>query len=161
MKEKFIYVIICVLIISTIAGAAASASIKSIERANVSTESYSHNILGEYFTYTTCQPCKYAHAALKNLYAGGWHPFYYITMVYDVNKWAKQRHDELGVVASPTVVWDGGYRSDQGSTGVQESMARYNTSIIKCGDRDVADIDLSLDVEWKGAVNPYPPDNQT
>jgi len=162
MKKKIVGILVFMLVFPTVAGAISSANteIKSLNKASTE-EGYSHNILGEFFTYTTCQPCKYAHAALKNLYKGGWHPFYYISMVYDKNKWAKQRHDELNVYASPTVVWDGGYRRDIGASDVQSAMTKYNTSIIKCGNRNVADIDLSLDVTWLGAVNPDPEDNET
>ncbi len=120
-----------------------------------------HTILGEFFTMVDCEPSRYAHAALKIIYSGEYHPFYYVTHLYDVNKNAKQRCDELGVTASPTVVWDGGYRRDLGASSTQYAMDKYNTSLVKCGDRDVADIDLSLDVEWLGPGNPSPEDEGT
>ena len=122
---------------------------------------FSHNSFGEYFTMTTCIPCKYSHSALKQLYAGGWKPFYYITYVYNVGNVSKQRKNELDVVGSPTVVWDGGYRYDTGGSDNETEMARYNESINKCGARDVKDIDLSLNVEWLGAVNNVPEDEET
>jgi len=82
--------------------------------------------------------------------------------VYNKNTHAHQRvKTELGLTASPTVFWDGGYRKDVGGTSAQNEMARYNTSIIKCGNRNVADIDLSLDVTWLGAVNNDPEDGAT
>jgi hypothetical protein len=40
-------------------------------------------------------------------------------------------------------------------------MTRYNSSIIACGNRNVKDIDLSLDVTYLGAVNPNPEDGET
>jgi len=162
MNKKILCIIVCMLMLS-ISGNLLSQS-KELKTYDKSTASngYSHNIIGEYFTYTTCEPCKYAHVALKNLYKGGWHPFYYISMVYDKNKWALERHDELEVIASPTVAWDGGYRSDQGIiNGVEGTMAMYNTSLINCGNRNVKDIDLELDVEWLGAVNEDPEDFKT
>ena len=166
MKGKIAVILVCMLMFSTVVGAISSTntSTKS-EDPEPFDKGYSHDILGEFFTLTTCEPCKYTHRALKNLYNGGYHPFYYVTMVYDNlkgNKWAEQRHDELGVIASPTVVWDGGYKKDVGSgTDIEYEMNRLNTSIISCGNRNVKDIDLSLDVEWLGAVNNEPEDGET
>ena len=45
---------------------------------------YSHTILGEYGTRAGCVPCYYAHTALKKIYANGWYPLYYITLVYKI-----------------------------------------------------------------------------
>jgi hypothetical protein len=168
MKGKIVTILLCMLMLSTVAGSLPSAdkSIKQSENETKSSEiSYSHNIIGEYFTLSTCETCKYIHRALKNLYAGEYHPFFYITMVFDENwgnKWAKQRHEELKVYASPAVVWDGPYIKDQGSKeDVEEDMADLNVSIIACGNRNVKDIDLNLSVDWLGAVNNFPEDGAT
>ena len=167
MKEKIIFIFIFMLIFPTIAGAFSIDMPKKLSNEKNFTETYSHDILGEYFTMTTCQPCKYSHRALQYLYQNKtkWNlPFYYVTMIYDLdgNKWAKQRHDELEIEASPTVAWDGGYKKDKGSSEVIENdMETYNTSIIACGNRNVKDIDLNLDVEWLGAVNINPEDGDT
>jgi|GEM_PF-2375571 len=161
MKKKIVGILVCMLIFTTFAGAMSSAN---ISRSNepVDDMAYSHTILGEYGTYTGCEPCKYAHRALKRIYAGEWHPFYYITFVYDQNTHAYQRmKNELGLIASPTVYFDGGYDKKVGGSSVVKEMARYNASIIACGNRDVADIDLSLDVTWLGAVNNEPEDGAT
>jgi hypothetical protein len=123
---------------------------------------YSHTILGEYFTMTTCVPCKEVHQALKNIYAAQYHPFYYITYVYNKNNVSKQRKSELVVVASPTTVFDGGYnRETGGGEPVEDRMAEINESILECAARDVKDIDLTLNVEWLGAVNCHPEDGET
>ena len=162
MRRKIVYILVCMLVFTTFAGAISSTntSTKSNddEPAN---RAYSHSILGEYFTMTTCVPCKYTHQALKNLYAGGYHPFYYITYVYNKGTVAMERKVELNVIASPSVVWDGDFRRDVGGTSTQIEMGRQNTSIIACGNRNVKDIDLSLDVEWLGAVNNEPEDGAT
>jgi len=163
-KKKIVGILVCMLIFTTFAGAMSSANISTKSNGNkpVGDMAYSHTILGEYGTYMGCEPCKYAHRALKRVYAGEWHPFYYITFVYDKNTHAFQRiKNELGLIASPTVYFDGGYDKKVGGTNVETEMARYNASIIACGNRDVADIDLSLDVEWLGAVNNDPKDGAT
>jgi len=164
MKKKIVGILVCMLIFTTFAGAMSSANISTKSNGNepVDDMAYSHTILGEFGTYVGCVPCGYAHRALKKLYAGGWHPFYYITCVYDKNTHAYQRvKNELGLIASPTVYFDGGYDKKVGGTNVETEMARYNASIIKCGNRNVADIDLSLDVTWLGAVNNDPKDGAT
>jgi hypothetical protein len=68
----------------------------------------------------------------------------------------------LEIEASPTVAWDGPFKKDQGSEyNVEIDMIAFNTSIISAGNRNVKDIDLTLDVEWLGAVNIDPYDGET
>jgi hypothetical protein len=164
MRRKIIiYMLVCTLVFPTFLGVVSSSNtqvVKSLSKVTVDRSS-SHTILGEFATLTTCEPCKYAHRALKNLFAGGWHPFYYLTLVKDANKKAEQRYNELGIQVTPTVEWDGGFRKDEAAVNVDEAQARYNTSMILAGNRDVADIDLSLNVTWQGAVNPDPADGAT
>ena len=164
MRRKIVYILVCMLVFTTFAGAISSTntSTKSLDKENANVD-YSHTIFGEFGTFVTCEYCKYAHMALKNLFFTiGEHPFYYITYVYDKNKRANQRvKGELGLVASPTVFWDGDYRKNIGAEDTESAMAIYNTSIIKCGERDVADIDISLDVTWLGAVNNDPENGAT
>jgi len=111
-----------------------------------------HTVLGEQCTATWCSWCKYAHGALKALYKGGWHDFYYIGLVDDKNTHAADRIDELGITGFPTVHWDGGYDTDVGSGSIPGAMATYNSSINSCGTRTVADIDVSISVSWMGSA---------
>jgi hypothetical protein len=58
--------------LSTVAGSLPSTDIgikQSENETKSSNMAYSHDILGEFFTLTTCVPCKYSHRALKYLYA--------------------------------------------------------------------------------------------
>jgi len=99
---------------------------------------------------------------LKNIYAGSWHPFYYISLVCDKNTHAYQRGiTELGLTGYPTVFFDGDYKKNVGAGSTPSAQAAYNTSINQCGSRTVADIDLSLDVTWLGPGNPSPEDSAT
>jgi hypothetical protein len=111
---------------------------------------YSHTILGEFSTATWCGHCWKAHGALINIYAGQWHPFYYISLVDDENTHAASRNDELGVSGYPTVFFDGGYRSDVGAGSVESAQNAYNGSIEYCADKEVNDVDIDLDVTWNG-----------
>lgn len=122
---------------------------------------YTHTILGEYGTATWCGYCKYAHGALKNIYAGGWHPFYYVSLVDDVNTHSAARNDEMGISGFPTVWFDGGYSTVVGAGSVESAQAAYNSSIVTCGNRGVADLDITLDVEWQEPGNPSPEHGDT
>ena len=163
MKKKIICYFVCMLLLVTYAGAISSPNVEFLKSVySNSYNQYSHTILGEYFTLEDCTPSKYSHRALKNLFCSKYHPFYYVTMVYDENKWAEQRADELDVYVSPTLIWDGGFLTDIGSNeDIKADMADYNESIIACGNRNVKDIDLNLNVEWLGAVNIIPGDGET
>ncbi len=164
MKRIIIGVLVSMLVLSSGMGAFTSATSqkKSMEQEPIDDRDYSHNIFGEFFTMTTCVPCKYSHQALKELYAEGWHPFYYITYVYNKNNHSKMRKSELQVLVSPTTDWDGSFdRVTGGGPTVDERKAEFNTSILACGARTVKDIDLSLNVEWLGAVNMDPEDEET
>jgi len=163
MKKKIIFIMVFMLVFSTTAGVMASPNIvtKSIDK-GTGDRDYSHTILGEFGTATWCGYCKYAHAALKNIYAGSWHPFYYISLVCDKNTHAYQRGiTELGLTGYPTVFFDGDYKKNVGAGSTPSAQAAYNTSINQCGSRTVADIDLSLDVTWLGPGNPSPEDSAT
>jgi hypothetical protein len=166
MKGKIVYVLVGMLMLSSIVGALpfANAPIKSNEGKPTNKpidKAYSHNVLGEFFTMTTCVPCKYVHQALYKVFYAHYHPFYYITYVYNKNNNSRDRKNELGVSASPTTMYDGGYTKNLGGDSIEGEMEKANSSIIKCGNRNVKDIDLSLNVEWLGAVNNHPLDGQT
>ena len=133
----------------------------AIAQNNENEKAYTHTILGEFGTATWCGYCKYAHGALKNIYAGGWHPFYYVTLVDDKNVHSAQRNDEMDLSGFPTVWFDGGYRSVVGAGSVESAQTAYNSSIVACGNRGVADIDITLDVDWQGPGNPSPENGDT
>jgi len=151
MKEKIIYILILILMFSSVARVMSytNISIEPTDSEPVGMD-YSHNIMGEFGTRSSCEPCAIAHSALKNIYSNEWHPFYYISLVCAKNKHAYQRAvSEMGLWGYPTLFWDGGYKTNMGASSVEDAMDTYNNSIIKCGERNVKNIDLSLDLEWK------------
>ncbi len=163
MQKKIVGIIICILLFTTFAGAV-SPSYNSTKSKNSEpvTAATTHTVLSEFGTYTTCTYCKYAHEALIYLFfnRGDDYPFYYVTHVYDVNAHAYSRvKGELGLTSSPTVYWDGGWRKDIGSPDNATAVANYKKSINRCKNRTVADIDLSVDGYWLGAVNNEPKDD--
>ncbi len=162
MNKIIAGIVLCMMLLVSFSGFISPISTATKFTVGEPFEDYSHNILGEFGTRSGCKYCGIANAALKNIYTEGWHPFYYVTLVCAKNAHAKQRAvDELVIQSYPTVFFDGGYRQDVGATNISNAMNRYNTSIIKCGNRNVADIDLSVDVEWLGAVNRIPENGAT
>jgi hypothetical protein len=122
------------------------------ERGNI----YTHTIIGEFGTATWCYYCQFAHGALTNIYGNGWHPFYYVTLVCDMNVHAEQRAvSEMGLTGYPTVFFDGGYKADVGAGSIPGAQSAYNASILSCGEREVSDIDIDLDVTWNGDAEMY------
>jgi len=161
MKKKISGLIIIMMLFVSFSGFFSSPNTAMKLNISESSEDFSHTILGEFGTLSGCEYCGIANEALKNLYYGEYHPFYYITLVCAKNKHAELRGDELDISTYPTVCWDGGWRIDIGASAVESAMNKYNFSIINCGGRDVADIDLTVDVQWLGAVNPFPEDDET
>jgi hypothetical protein len=157
MKKIIPLIIIGILVISSLGAVAINiGKEKSIFEKNETFKGgnkgtvYTHTILAEFGTATWCGYCKYAHGALKNIYAGGWHPFYYISLVDDENTHAEDRIDEYGISGYPTVWFDGGYKTNVGAGSIEGAMATYNSSIDSCAEREVNDIDIDLDVTWNG-----------
>ena len=83
---------------------------------------FTHTVLGEFGTATTCVPCKYAHQALKEIYACEWYLFHYVTLVRDKNDHALKRTEELNQFAEPTVFFDGGYEKVEGAVDKEKYM---------------------------------------
>jgi hypothetical protein len=120
-----------------------------------------HTVLGEYSTITTCTS-KYPYLALKEIFKQEYHPFNFLTLVCDKNTHAYQRAvNELYLLEYPTLFLDGGYLSIVGEGNYSSIYQQYNESIEDCSHREVADLDITLDIEWLGAVNPNPPNGTT
>ena len=147
MKNIIAICIAGLFIMSAFGAVARPGDVKNQEK-NLAT----HTIIGEYSTATWCGYCKYAHGALKALYKGGWHDFYYVSLVDDKNTHADTRNTQLGVTGFPTVSWDGKYRTNVGAGSIPSAMASYNSSLIACGTRTVPDIDLSIIANWLGSA---------
>ena len=93
----------------------------------------------------------YAGAALDSIYAHGEYPFYYVSLVDNMNTHAADRNVELNVTGFPTTFFDGGYQVRVGAyENIPQTVSWYTSAIIQCGDRAVPDIDASLSVTWLG-----------
>ncbi|MFA5102801.1 MAG: PKD domain-containing protein [Candidatus Thermoplasmatota archaeon] len=115
---------------------------------------FTHTIFAEYGTATWCGYCKYAHGALKEIYAEGQYPFYYVSLVTDKNTKASQRCiTDYNAYGWPTVWFDGGYRVDVGAGSIPSAKTTYINSINSCGNRVVEDVDVDVVVTWLGGTN--------
>ena len=146
--KKIIPILIVGILLCTAFGAVAIPGDGKSQESSLAT----HTVIGEYGTATWCGYCQYAHGALKALYKGGWHDFYYVSLVDDKNTHAAARITQLGLTGFPTVFWDGKYRTNVGASSIPSAMAAYNTSIIVCAARTVADIDLTINATWLGSA---------
>lgn len=151
MKKNIITGLIILMMITPIATAIPTVTNtvkESINESNSFQENFTHSVLTEYGTLTTCGPCVTASSQLYSIYNSGDLDFYYVSLVWDKgNLHVRNRLTELEVTSVPDVHFDGGYKRLIGS---QTSEQPYRTAISQCGTRDVPNIDVEVDVEWKG-----------
>ena len=142
------------LVFSTVAGAVSSSKTTKQLGDGTTDRDFTHTVLGEYGTATWCGYCKYAHGALKELYAEGDLDFYYVTLVCDMNSIAYSHAvNDYNLYGYPTLWWDGGYKVDVGAGSIPGAKATYTTAINQCGARAVEDIDIDLLVTWLSGTN--------
>lgn len=110
-------------------------------------QNFSHTVLAEYATTTTCGYCPTASSQLYSIYNSGDYDFYYVSLVADANTKIYGRVKELGVTGVPDVYFDGKYKN---VLGAQPDEGNYRTAIELCGERSVPDLDVSVQVDWKG-----------
>jgi len=124
---------------------------KLVNVTNTETLDFTHTVFAEYVTSTACGYCKYAHAALRTIYASGDYPFCYVSLVCNKNSKAYARaKNDYNIYGYPTVFFDGGYKVNVG--GGSGNEAQYRSSITSCGDRTVYDMDINLNVTWLGGT---------
>lgn len=112
-----------------------------------------HTAFGGYGTTTWCSACRYAHSALKELYAENQLDFNYVSFVCDMNPVAYSYIiNHFNLFGYPTLWWDGGYKVNLGAGSVNNTKTTYTTSINDCVARAVKDVDITLDVTWLGGT---------
>jgi hypothetical protein len=151
MKKYLLIGIIAIVILMPIAG---SYNIKpEVETAldnslSQTGEQFTHTVMVEYATLTTCPPCVTASSQLNSIYNSGDLDFYFVSLVSDQTNYnIRGRLADLGVQYVPDVFFDGGYRD---IIGGQTTETPYRNAITQSGERDVPDIDIDVSAEWKG-----------
>jgi len=147
--KKIILVSLLVIMLVIPVASAFEVSIEKVNENPISTmQDFTHSVFIEYGTLTTCPPCVTASAQLYSIYNSGDLDFNYVTLVYDEgNINVRGRLIDLGVVAVPDVIFDGGFQRVKGG---QASELPYRNAITQSGERDVSDIDMVVDVAWLG-----------
>jgi thiol-disulfide isomerase/thioredoxin len=154
--KKFIIIgfILTLLIVSTVQALPYTENKTKTNNESV-TASFTHTVFAEECTATWCPNCPMAAEALHNIYQSGDYPFYYVALVNDKNSVAKQRNHEYsitGIVAFPTVYFDGGDKNMVGRANtVQETENDYRALIEQEGQRTPKQpLNMSSSVTWNG-----------
>ena len=107
MKKLFVIVTLTLLLTIPIA-TATTTQIKSINATtqNTTSRDFTHDVIAEYVTTTTCPYCPTASNQLYSIYQSNDYPFHYVTMVADANTKIYARIQELGVSGVPVVFFD-------------------------------------------------------
>ena len=140
--------IILILLCFTLTGASSPPRTRTTnDQTQQLLDDYTHNVLVEACTAAYCPPCAQAARVMHDIFYSGKYQFYYVALVADENSYASQRCSELGVTSIPDYVFDGGYTRHVGSGGLPSA---YTNRLDQSGARNVADIDLDLDITWNG-----------
>jgi len=146
MKKLLVSFLVMLLLSTTIISAMAYTDPEREDRFIFNED---HPVFAEFCTSTGCGYCKYAHGALKNIYAAGDYPFSYVSLIGE-NVRALEQIDEYNVNAVPTVIFDGGYLVNVGAGSIPSAEEEYRQTIEDCLDRPVAQIDAAISVQWLG-----------
>jgi len=151
MKKILLGSIVFVILMVPTTGALNILSINNAEietPSNISNEDFTHTVLVESCTKTTCPYCVTAASQLYSIYNSGDLDFHYVALVTNEgNLNVRLRLQELGITVIPDVFFDGKYNR---ITGGQSSEQPYRDAITQAGMRDVPDIDLDVEVVWRG-----------
>ena len=156
MKKYLIIFILTLIALSSFSGAISeNVSYKLNRKTNTTNESTAdptHIVFAEYATTTWCPSCPTASEAMYSIYQSGDYPFYYVSIVSDMNKIAEQRSRRYHNIVIPSVYLDGGDLNYFGNAGsVQATEDVYRSLIEESGIRDVArPIDINMTVIWNG-----------
>jgi hypothetical protein len=100
-------------------------------------------VLAELGSTSWCPNCPRADAVMKTVYGSGTLPFYYMTLVYDLNDAASKRGSQLMDSYIPMLYIDGGY-----SIVDSVSELNYANAIADALDRDSKDVSLTMQAQW-------------
>jgi hypothetical protein len=152
MKNIIVIYIAGLFVLSAFGAAALQSEVKNKNSNSQGERDFTHAVFAEFGSTSTCPHCPYVHMALKNIYYGGWYPFYYTSLALHHNTHADARAAEYNLYYVPDTFFDGGYKVYCGSVNdnTQQTMSQFNTSITQCGNRAVPNIETTLNVNWLG-----------
>lgn len=100
-------------------------------------------VLAELGATSWCPNCPRAATVMEAVYESGTLPFYYMTLVYDLNDAASRRGSQLMDSYIPMLYIDGGY-----SVIDSVSELNYANAIADALDRDSKDVSLTMQAQW-------------
>lgn len=112
-------------------------------------QDFTHTVIGELFSQTTCSHCPYAEEALKQIYYEDGYEFYFLIYEINVNDEANSyRSDRYPqITGTPTTEFDGGYRERRGSSDdVEEDRQAMREDIEESGQRDDTPVSLKIEM---------------
>jgi uncharacterized membrane protein len=110
-------------------------------------QNFTHAVLAEELTATWCGYCPNAAEALWNIHTSGdfENEFFYVAMIMDVNDKADERGStDYNIPGTPTVQFDGGYRTEVGAGDPESAEEDYRVDIDESGIRDVIPLTIDL-----------------
>jgi hypothetical protein len=151
MKKHIILLFTAILLISSI-GVSQRIDNTTLD-AQADMADFTHTVFAEYATTTWCPSCPAAAQAIYDVFNNATNPFYYVTLISDVNPNAQDRvwYGYFDIVV-PSVYFDGGKTFYFGNAGsVDSTISVYSNMVEEMGMRsDVKDIDLETSVSWNG-----------
>jgi len=113
----------------------------------ITNNDFTHTVFAEYGTTTACPACPPTSESLYNISESGNYPFYYVSLVADVNYDAVTRLTFLQARAVPVVYYDGGETNIVGA--YNDSV--YSTIIEEMGSRPAKrNLEVNVEVIWQG-----------
>jgi hypothetical protein len=112
-----------------------------------STDNFTHTVLCEFGTYTSCKPCSDAAHVLHDLFEQGNLDFYYVSLVYDKYIEARNRLEkDYNIYGFPVSFFDGGYEVKAG----KPTQSEYLELIESCSQRVVHNLSMNVTLNWLG-----------
>ena len=119
---------------------------RNTKELNTNIQEFTHTIFCEQGSATWCPYCPMASDALYKIYSSSQYPFYYVSLVYDKNEKARDRLlNDYNLKGFPTCFFDGGYKVIYGGYHGTEP---YENKILLAGDREVANVEVSIEADW-------------
>lgn len=154
-------IIFSIIVVFTLSIGSVNAIILDFDNKFLSDQSlnidFTHTVFAEDCTATWCPNCPYAEAAIYNIYESGDYPFYYVSLVDDMNPVAKTRNKQYSfgiypIYAFPTIYFDGGNTNLVGRmSSIEATESEYRDLIEEEGLRTTTQpIKLDSSVSWDG-----------
>ena len=152
MKKILPICVIGVLLLSGFGAVALNSDVKELDFQTIDFENtsggnrdYTHTVLVEVGTRSTCPGCVASNIAWKDIYEGGNYDFEYTELVYNENPKADQRLEQFNPAWNPTSYFDGGEYLQIGT-----NYSKFYDNLDSSGSRTVPDLDADLNAMWLG-----------